>query len=162
MEIEMKTFDSKAAMYDHMAGILSEMAEETADAAAFLANASAVLKLFLKDVNWAGFYLMRKGALLVGPFQGKPAVPVIAVGKGVCGTAAAERKTQIVGDVHACKNHIACDISSRSEIVVPLIHEEKLLGVIDIDSPQKGRFDEEDGQGLEILAALIAGVLAKE
>jgi GAF domain-containing protein len=128
------------------------------DWTANMANAAAVLFQALPDVNWAGFYLLRGEDLVLGPFQGKPACVRIPVGKGVCGTAAAQRRTLVVPDVHAFPGHIACDPASRSEIVVPLLQGERLLAVLDIDSPTPGRFDEEDAAGLEaIAAALVAG-----
>ncbi len=149
MEIIIKNFDSKKEMYAYIIDSLPIAAEESDNAISVLANASALLKLFLSDTNWAGFYLMDADMLKLGPFQGKPAVTSIAMGQGVCGTAAIERKTQVVEDVHACDNHIACDISTSSEIVVPMIHGEELIGVLDIDSRQKARFDAEDQAGLE-------------
>ena len=121
-----------------------------------LANASALIYDALSNLNWAGFYLMHEGALILGPFQGKTACTRIAVGKGVCGTAAAEKRIQLVPDVHAFPGHIACDSASNSEIVVPLMKNGQLLGVLDIDSPITGRFDREDQAGLEAIAALLS------
>lgn len=155
MDIPKKYFKTKAAMYEEMAGLTRALAEETEDEYAVLANVSALLALWMPDVSWAGFYLMKGGRLVLGPFQGKPAVAEIKMGRGVCGTAAETRKTQIVEDVHACANHIACDASSASEIVVPLLSGGVLYGVIDIDSRKKARFDEEDGAGLAKIAALL-------
>ena len=121
-----------------------------------LANASALLFNTLDDLNWAGFYLMEDGKLVLNAFQGKPACIEIAVGKGVCGTAVAERKTQLVPDVHKFPGHIACDGASNSEIVVPLFNNEgEVVGVLDIDSPKKARFDENDRLGLESFAKII-------
>ena len=114
-----------------------------------LANASALLWQELNEINWAGFYLMENGILVLGPFQGKPACIEIAVGKGVCGTAAAERATQLVPDVHKFPGHIACDGASNSEIVIPIYKNGAVFGVLDIDSPKFGRFTEEDRAGLE-------------
>lgn len=114
-----------------------------------LANASALLSLALKDINWAGFYLMQGGELLLGPFQGKPACIHIPVGKGVCGTAVSTGRTQVVADVHAFPGHIACDSASRAEIVVPIYVDGQITGVLDIDSPIPGRFDGTDQEGLE-------------
>lgn len=114
-----------------------------------LSNASALLNQFLEDTNWVGFYVMEEGELVLGPFQGLPACVRIAVGRGVCGTAVAERKTLRIEDVHAFPGHIACDAASNSEIVIPLIKDDEVIGVLDIDSPSKGRFTEEDQQGLE-------------
>jgi L-methionine (R)-S-oxide reductase len=119
------------------------------------ANTSALLFDALPDINWAGFYLLREGELVVGPFQGKPACVRIALGKGVCGTAAATRKTIVVRDVHEFPGHIACDAASQSEIVVPLLRDDVLLGVLDIDSPSIARFDDVDRRGIERLATLF-------
>lgn len=114
------------------------------DAVANAANLAALLYLSLPDVNWAGFYFLKGGSLLVGPFQGRPACVEIPFGKGVCGTAAASREIQRVPDVHAFEGHIACDAASRSEIVLPLVRNGELLGVLDIDSPLPNRFGPED------------------
>jgi GAF domain-containing protein len=114
------------------------------DAVANAANLSSLLFYSLEHVNWAGFYFLRGDRLVVGPFQGKPACVTIPLGRGVCGTAAATRQLQRVADVHAFAGHIACDADSRSEIVVPLVHEGRLLGVLDLDSPLTGRFSEQD------------------
>ena len=114
-----------------------------------LANASALLYNTLPDLNWAGFYIMENGMLVLGPFQGKPACIEIRVGRGVCGTAAAEDRTQLVYDVHQFPGHIACDGASNSEIVVPIHAGDRIVGVLDIDSPLVGRFTEEDRVGLE-------------
>lgn len=121
-----------------------------------LANLSALLWERLETINWVGFYLMEEGKLLLGPFQGKPACIHIPLGKGVCGTAAAERKTLLVPEVHEFPGHIACDSASRSELVVPLLEpSKKVLGVLDIDSPLPSRFTEEDARAMEKLADLI-------
>ena len=149
MEIDVKKFENKKDMYDYVDGLLLKMFEESDDLVANLSNASALLNLFLEDINWVGFYLMKGETLALGPFQGKPAVTHIRIGKGVCGTAVAQKKTQRVDDVHACENHIACDIASSSEIVVPMTKGGHILGVLDIDSPIPGRFDEDDERGLE-------------
>lgn len=125
------------------------------DLVANAANLSALLFQKLQDVNWVGFYFLRDGRLLVGPFQGKPACVEIPMGKGVCGTAAASRQIQRVDDVHAFEGHIVCDIESRSEIVVPLIRNGELLGVLDIDSPVPGRFGPEDELLLQEIAELF-------
>lgn len=114
-----------------------------------LANASALLWQHLENINWAGFYIMEQGALVLGPFQGKPACIRIPVGKGVCGTAAAEDRTQLVADVHQFPGHIACDGASNSEIVVPIHKDGQVWGVLDIDSPLFGRFTTDDREGLE-------------
>lgn len=123
------------------------------DRIANAANLAALIWHTLPDLNWAGFYRFDGRELVLGPFQGKPACLRIALGKGVCGTAAAERRTVIVEDVHAFPGHIACDAASNSEIVVPLLDGDALLGVLDLDSPQLKRFDEQDRAGLEALAA---------
>ena len=119
------------------------------------ANTSALLWHTLPQLNWVGFYFLRGGELVVGPFQGKPACVRIALGRGVCGTAAASGKTQVVPDVHAFPGHIACDAASRSEVVVPLVHAGRVVGVLDLDSPEPGRFDAADAAGLEQVAALL-------
>lgn len=116
------------------------------------ANLSALIFNGLERLNWVGFYFLEDGELIVGPFQGRPACVRIAVGKGVCGTAVASRQTQRVADVHAFEGHIACDPASRSELVVPLIAKGEVMGVLDIDSPEPGRFSAADQQGFEALA----------
>lgn len=118
-----------------------------------LSNASALLNQFLDDTNWVGFYLMEDGELVLGPFQGLPACVRIAVGRGVCGTAVAKNETQRIEDVHAFPGHIACDAASNSEIVIPLVKNGEVIGVLDIDSPSKGRFTEQDQAGLETFVA---------
>ena len=120
-----------------------------------LANASALLYESLEDLNWAGFYLLEGDTLILGPFQGKPACIEIPVGRGVCGSAVAERKTLLVPNVHEFAGHIACDSASNSEIVVPLRKNGQVVAVLDIDSPSIGRFDEDDRQGLEQVARII-------
>ena len=120
-----------------------------------LANASALLWQTLDRLNWAGFYLMDEGKLVLGPFQGKPACIQIALGRGVCGTAAAEDRTQRVEDVHLFPGHIACDCASNSEIVVPIRSRGRVVGVLDLDSPERGRFTEEDQAGLERFAQIL-------
>ena len=126
-----------------------------------LANASALLYTELEDLNWAGFYFLEGETLVLGPFQGKPACIEIALGRGVCGTAAQENRTQLVPDVHLFPGHIACDSASNSEIVVPLRVDGQLVGVLDIDSPWPGRFTEEDRQGLEAVAEVLDQMLAR-
>ena len=122
---------------------------------AALSNLSALIMQSMPDLNWAGFYLMRGGQLVVGPFQGKTACIHIAVGKGVCGTCVKEGRTILVPDVHAFPGHIACDSASRSEIVIPLCREGKTAGVLDIDSPLQGRFSEEDKDLLEGIVKVV-------
>ena len=124
-----------------------------------LANASALLWENLDAVNWAGFYLMEDGALVLGPFQGKTACIRIPVGKGVCGTAVAENATQVVADVHLFPGHIACDCASNSEIVVPIRKNGEVVGVLDIDSPVKNRFTEADKAGLEAFVRILETVI---
>lgn len=145
----------KAECYCLVHSQLSALTEGERDATANLANAAALIYHALPDLNWAGFYLYKQGMLVLGPFQGLPACVCIPPGRGVCGTAALERRTQVVPDVHAFPGHIACDAASRSEIVVPLVDGERLLGVLDVDSPLSGRFDEADREGLEALARLL-------
>ena len=120
-----------------------------------LANASALLCQTLDDLNWAGFYLMENGRLVLGPFQGKTACIEIPVGKGVCGTAVQEQKTMLVRDVHQFPGHIACDCASNSEIVIPIWKNGQVIGVLDIDSPSVGRFTEEDQTGLEAFVRIL-------
>lgn len=154
-EITTGTFKTKKQFYDYMMLKLQGLVCEEPDPLANLANAAALLWLLLEDINWAGFYLLKDGDLVLGPFQGKPACTRIPMGKGVCGTAAESGKTQRVADVHAFPGHIACDSASRSEIVIPLCVEGKLFGVLDIDSPVSDRFDEEDQEHLERFAGIL-------
>lgn len=125
------------------------------DLIANMANLSALMFNRMEKVNWAGFYLYKEEQLVLGPFQGQPACIRIPVGRGVCGTAAQSLQTQLVEDVHAFEGHIACDAASNSEIVIPLVLNGKLMGVLDIDSPEYSRFDEEDKAGLEALAEAL-------
>ena len=147
--------NDKPASYERLRRQLAALLAGESDLIANAANTSALLYTTLPGVNWVGFYLLRAGELVLGPFQGKPACVRIALGKGVCGTAASQRATVRVGDVHAFPGHIACDPASRAEIVIPLIKAERLVGVLDIDSPELGRFDEIDQRGLEALAAVM-------
>ena len=124
-----------------------------------LSNAAALLYNTLPDLNWAGFYLMENGLLVLGPFQGKPACIEIQVGRGACGTAAEEDRTQLVYDVHQFPGHIACDSASNSEIVVPIHGDGRIVGVLDIDSPRVGRFTEEDRVGLEAFVRVLEAEL---
>lgn len=141
--------ESRDKNYDLLIKQLSALIEDEKNAIANLSNASALLNQFLDRVNWTGFYLMEDGELVLGPFQGLPACVRIPLGKGVCGTAASKRETVRVEDVHSFPGHIACDAASQSEIVVPMMKDGKLFGVLDIDSPEKNRFDELDQQKLE-------------
>lgn len=140
---------SKQKDYELVIKQLHALLEGESNTIANLANASALLNQFLNEVNWVGFYLMEDDELVLGPFQGLPACVRIPLGKGVCGTAAQNQRTERIEDVHAFPGHIACDAASQSEIVVPMVKDGKLLGVLDIDSPIKKRFDEIDQQYLE-------------
>jgi len=146
---------SKPEHYVQLNQQLSLLIGDERDFVANMANMAALLFHQLADLNWAGFYLMKDGELVLGPFQGKPACIRIPLGKGVCGTAAASRETQVIPDVHAFPGHIACDADSRSEIVVPLIADGRLIGVLDLDSPQLARFTAQDQAGIEQLAAIF-------
>ncbi len=141
--------------YDLMCRQLESLSEGVAWDITVLSNAAALIWDSLDDINWAGFYLMKDGKLLLGPFQGKPACTVIEVGKGVCGTAIAEDKTQLVKNVHEFPGHIACDSASNSEIVVPVHAGGAIYGVLDIDSPLFGRFSDEDKTGLESFVHIL-------
>ncbi len=146
---------AKPAQYAELAAQARALVGDERDRIANAANLCALLFDALPDLNWCGFYLFDGTELVVGPFQGKPACVRIALGRGVCGTAAASRTTQRVDDVHAFADHIACDSASRSEVVVPLLTaDDRLLGVLDLDSPQLARFDDDDARGLETLAQL--------
>lgn len=144
--------------YKLMSEQLRSLAEASSHYIPVLSNAAAILYDGMEDLNWAGFYLMNDGALLLGPFQGKVACVRIEVGRGVCGTAVAEDKTQLVKNVHEFPGHIACDSASNSEIVVPIHSGGKIVGVLDIDSPSLGRFDEEDRIGLEGFVKVLEDV----
>ena len=145
--------------YKLLCAQLKALTEDVENEISNLSNASALLWQELADINWAGFYKMEGGILVLYPFQGKPACTKIAVGKGVCGTAVAEDKTQLVPDVHQFPGHIACDCASNSEIVVPIHVKGEIWGVLDIDSPNLGRFDEEDQKGLENFVKILETVL---
>lgn len=145
--------------YDLLCRQLSALTEGIPYETANLANAAALLWQALPQINWAGFYKMEDGALVLGPFQGKPACTVIPVGKGVCGTAVARDRTQLVYDVHQFPGHIACDSASNSEIVVPIHVNGRIWGVLDIDSPHTGRFSQVDQAGLERFAAILEQAL---
>ena len=147
--------ENKTEMYELLAAQLAGLMTGERDVIPNLANAAALINQALDTINWAGFYLMKDGMLVLGPFQGNPACIRIPVGRGVCGTAAQTKQTQLVPDVHLFPGHIACDAQSQSEIVVPLLMNGEVLGVLDIDSPVKGRFDEDDRAGLETLAGML-------
>ncbi len=145
-------FHDKPSDYARLAVELGSLLAGERDLIANAANTAALVFNAIPKLNWAGFYFLKDGELVVGPFQGKPACVRIALGKGVCGQAAAQRTTIVVPDVQRFPGHIACDGDSRSEIVIPLLRGAMLLGVLDIDSPEIGRFDEDDRRGLEHLA----------
>ena len=147
--------------YQSLCEKLSALMEDVPHRIANLANASALLYAELEDLNWAGFYFLEGGKLVLGPFQGRPACIEIEVGKGVCGMAVQEERTQLVPDVHLFPGHIACDSASNSEIVVPLRINGAVVGVLDIDSPWPGRFTAEDQAGLEAAAEIIAQMLTR-
>ena len=155
MDIEYRHFDNKPDLYDYICEQLERICGETDDVTAVLANTSALLMLQMSDLNWAGFYRMKNEGLVLGPFQGKPAVAHIAVGAGVCGTAVSEEKSQLVEDVHTCCNHISCDFATNSELVVPIFVKSGIFGVIDLDSPVPVRFDEVDRSGVERASEII-------
>lgn len=148
-------FSHSPAAYDELARDLSALLHGERDLVANAANTAALVYDALPDLNWAGFYLYKSGELVLGPFQGKPACVRIAIGKGVCGTAAARRETVLVEDVYAFPGHIACDSASNSEIVIPLLRGPELLGVLDLDSPKHARFTASDARGLEALAKIF-------
>ncbi len=148
-------FHDKRAAYADLARDLEALLAGESDPIANTANTAALLFAALPEINWAGFYFQRGTELVLGPFQGKPACVRIALGRGVCGSAAERRTTIVVPDVHAFPGHIACDTASRSEVVVPLLSAERVLGVLDIDSPLPGRFDAEDASGLERIALVL-------
>jgi L-methionine (R)-S-oxide reductase len=145
----------KSQLYQELVQAAEAVIGEETDALANLANVASLVYHALPAINWAGFYLKRGSDLVLGPFQGQLACVRIALGRGVCGTAAVKRETVVVPDVHAFPGHIACDPASRSEIVVPLVCDGELVAVLDIDAPEPARFDEQDRTGLERLADLL-------
>lgn len=149
----------KADLYRDLIAAAQALTDGEPDAIANMANLSALIGQYLPNLNWSGFYRMVGDELVLGPFQGKAACIRIPLGKGVCGTAAQTRTTQLVEDVHAFPGHIACDAASRSEIVVPLVKDDKLIGVLDLDSPIPARFDAQDQAGLEALVAAVIDAL---
>ena len=148
-------YGSKPELYRELRTQLAALLEGECDLVANAANTSALLYHALPDVNWVGFYFLKQGELVLGPFQGQPACVRISMGKGVCGTAAKSLQSVVAPDVHAFPGHIACDTASRSELVVPLVKNGVLVGVLDLDSPSVGRFDEADRAGCESLAAVF-------
>ncbi|MDT7934147.1 MAG: GAF domain-containing protein [Sphingomonadaceae bacterium] len=152
----------KPELYAELARQIAGVTDGEPNAVANMANAAALIFHALPDLSWAGFYLVdpADGGLVLGPFQGKVACVRIPIGRGVCGTAAAERRTIVVPDVEAFPGHIACDDASRSELVAPLLARDgRLLGVLDLDSPTPGRFDDEDAAGMERIAGVLTAVL---
>lgn len=145
--------------YKMLCAQLKALTEDVENEISNLSNASALLWQEMGDINWAGFYKMEGGILVLYPFQGKPACTKIAVGRGVCGTAVAEDRIQLVPDVHQFPGHIACDCASNSEIVVPIHVGGEIWGVLDIDSPNLGRFTEEDREGLENFVKVLETIL---
>lgn len=152
--------ETRQVDYELMCKQLVSLAEGVTYEITNLANASALIYETLPDLNWAGFYLFLDGALLLGPFQGKTACTKIALGRGVCGTAAAEDETQLVADVHEFPGHIACDGASNSEIVIPLHKDGALYGVLDLDSPSLNRFSTAEQVGFEQFARVLEEILA--
>jgi L-methionine (R)-S-oxide reductase len=150
-----------ATMYRDLLSAIDGLTAGEADPIANMANAAAVIWETLPELNWAGFYRLVDGELVLGPFQGRAACIRIPLGSGVCGTAAAQRQVQRVDDVHAFPGHIACDAASRSELVVPIVHGDRLIGVLDLDSPRPARFTQDDEQGCvricEMLAERLSG-----
>jgi L-methionine (R)-S-oxide reductase len=140
--------DNKTEFYKELSNLLTGLISDESNWLANASNAAALLFQMLPNINWAGFYLMIGGELVLGPFQGKPACVRIQIGKGVCGTAALTREIQLVEDVEKFPGHIVCDAASQSELVIPIIKKDKLIGVLDVDSPIKRRFDNQDAIGL--------------
>ncbi len=150
-----KVSGTKAEIYEELLRQTRGLLDGERDLVANAANIAALIWQIVPDLNWAGFYFMKGSELVLGPFQGKPACVRIAVGKGVCGTAAARRKTMLVKDVHAFPGHIACDSASNSELVVPLVKGDRVFGVLDLDSPLLSRFDDEDRRAFEALVLVF-------
>ncbi len=147
--------DSKAGMYEDMGDFIRGLFYEESDKIANMSNLASLLFNIMPEINWAGFYLFKEEQLVLGPFQGKPACIRIAMGKGVCGTAASTRTTQLVENVHTFEGHIACDGDTKSEIVLPMVKNGRLIGVLDIDSPIERRFDLQDQKALEAIVDLL-------
>lgn len=153
--------DPLTASYEEIGASVAALLEGKEDALANVANAAAAIFHSLPDVNWVGFYVLRGRELVLGPFQGRPACIRLQLGRGVCGTAAAERRSIMVGDVTEFPGHVFCDAASRSELVVPVIAGERLVGVLDLDSTRLARFTRNDQVGCEHLASLVAPHLAR-
>ena len=147
---------AKPELYRDLLGAVDALTSGERDGVANMANVAALMGEYLPALNWAGFYRVIDGELVLGPFVGRPACIRIAFEQGVCGAAAASGETQLVPDVHAFPGHIACDAASRSELVVPVLRDSKVIAVIDLDSPELARFDDDDAAGIERLAALLA------
>lgn len=148
--------------YQELQLLINALCDGVPYALSNLANAAALLWERMDGINWAGFYLRRGDRLILGPFQGKVACTEILIGRGVCGHAAERKQAVVVPDVHAFPDHIACDAASRSEIVLPLLHQGEVLGVLDIDSPHLARFDENDRKGLEAFAEILVAALSRD
>lgn len=148
---------SKAERYRQLVQAAEALIAGENDAVANMANVAALMSEYIPDLNWAGFYRVVEGSLVLGPFIGRPACIRIPFGQGVCGAAAQSGKTQLVKDVHAFPGHIACDAASQSELVVPVMRNGKVCAVIDLDSPNLATFDEEDARGIEMLAKALEG-----
>lgn len=145
--------------YEYIRTLIDQQLNEEKNKMANLSNISAILMAVLEDLNWVGFYIMNDGELVLGPFQGLPACNRIAVGKGVCGTAVSTKSSQLVPNVEEFPGHIACDSASKSELVIPIIIDDKVLGVLDLDSPSTNRFTEEDQRELEEIISMIASFI---
>jgi GAF domain-containing protein len=159
MIVTIEDFKSKNEMYGYLESACAAAIDRRDNVISSLANAAALIKIYMKDISWAGFYLFQEEMLALGPFQGGPAVTRIKLGKGVCGSAAERMKTVRVDDVRTCDNYIACDNSTLSEIVVPFVRKGRLLAVLDIDSPLPSRFDSEDEKGLEKIANTLVHLI---
>jgi len=155
-EFAIDTNAPKSDMYRELVKSADALTRGESDGVANMSNIAALLWEFLPDVNWTGFYRVVDGELVLGPFQGKAACIRIPFGRGVCGAAAQTGETQLVEDVHAFPGHIACDANSASELVVPVIRDGHVIAVVDLDSPSRGRFDDDDALGIESLVAVIA------
>lgn len=154
---DLSVFDNltQKQKYESLLSMMDSLLKDETDSITNLSNASALIKALVSDLNWAGFYIIKNNELVLGPFQGLPACNRIQIGKGVCGTSAFKGETMLVKDVHSFPGHIACDSQSNSEIVIPLKQNNKVYGVLDLDSPTVGRFNEEDKIYLEKVAKII-------
>jgi L-methionine (R)-S-oxide reductase len=161
-QIKISSVDDRAAIYRELLPQLKSLVADEDDVTANLANISAALKQALARVSWVGFYLLKDGELVVGPFQGKVACTRIKIGNGVCGQAAGKRKTIVVPDVNKFPGHIFCDADSKSEIVVPILRGDDLFGVLDLDSPEFNSFDEGDAENLKLVCEIVSELSIKE